>query len=90
MAIALNEKAKERLAKQSSGKEGEKIRKSTVSYKSVSQMPRENEVKELKLYVGKCCKTKLNVSATLILYFKLALLVKHNLVCRDISLGHCL
>lgn len=55
MAIALNEKAKERLAKQSSGKEGEKIRKSTVSYKSISQMPRENEVKELKLYVGKSC-----------------------------------
>ncbi|XP_049866709.1 FACT complex subunit spt16 isoform X2 [Pectinophora gossypiella] len=53
LAIALNEKAKERLAKQSSGKEGEKIRKSTVSYKSVSQMPRENEVKELKLYVDR-------------------------------------
>lgn len=54
LAIALNEKAKERLAKQSSGKDSEKIRKSTVSYKSVSQMPRENEVKDLKLYVGKC------------------------------------
>lgn len=53
LAITLNEKAKERLAKQSSGKEGEKLRKSTVSYKNVSQMPRENEVKELKLYVGK-------------------------------------
>ncbi|XP_053625747.1 FACT complex subunit spt16 isoform X1 [Plodia interpunctella] len=53
LAIALNEKAKERLAKQSSGKDGEKIRKSTVSYKSVSQMPRENEVKELKLYVDR-------------------------------------
>ncbi|XP_022118622.2 FACT complex subunit spt16 isoform X2 [Pieris rapae] len=53
LAIALNEKAKERLAKQSSGKEGEKIRKSTVSYKSISQMPRENEVKELKLYVDR-------------------------------------
>ncbi|RVE54784.1 hypothetical protein evm_000551 [Chilo suppressalis] len=53
LAIALNEKAKERLAKQSSGKDSEKIRKSTVSYKSVSQMPRENEVKELKLYVDR-------------------------------------
>lgn len=52
MAISLNEKAKERLAKQSGGKDTEKLRKSTVSYKSVSQMPRENEVKELKLYVG--------------------------------------
>ncbi|XP_064071632.1 FACT complex subunit spt16 isoform X2 [Vanessa tameamea] len=53
LAIALNEKAKERLAKQSSGKDSEKIRKSTVSYKTVSQMPRENEVKELKLYVDR-------------------------------------
>ncbi|KAJ2952572.1 hypothetical protein O0L34_g6895 [Tuta absoluta] len=53
LAIALNEKAKERLAKQSSGKDEEKVRKSTVSYKSVSQMPRENEVKELKLYVDR-------------------------------------
>ncbi|CAB3251883.1 unnamed protein product [Arctia plantaginis] len=53
LAITLNEKAKERLAKQSSGKEGEKLRKSTVSYKNVSQMPRENEVKELKLYVDR-------------------------------------
>lgn len=52
LAIALNEKAKERLAKQSSGKDTEKVRKNTVSYKSVGQMPRENEVKELKLYVG--------------------------------------
>lgn len=55
LAITLNEKAKERLAKQSSGKEGEKLRKSTISYKSTSQMPRENEVKELKLYVGEYC-----------------------------------
>lgn len=61
LAIALNEKAKERLAKQSGGKDSEKIRKSTVSYKSVSQMPRENEVKELKLYVGELCRS--NVSS---------------------------
>ncbi|CAH0718833.1 unnamed protein product, partial [Brenthis ino] len=54
LAIALNEKAKERLAKQSSGKEGEKIRKSTVSYKSVGQMPRDrDELRELKLYVDR-------------------------------------
>ncbi|XP_041977304.1 FACT complex subunit spt16 isoform X2 [Aricia agestis] len=53
LAIALNEKAKERLAKQSSNKDSEKVRKNTVSYKSVSQMPRENEVKELKLYVDR-------------------------------------
>ncbi|CAH1719226.1 unnamed protein product [Chironomus riparius] len=53
LSIALNEKAKERLSKQSGGKESEKVRKSTVSYKSVNQMPREPEVKDLKLYVDK-------------------------------------
>ena len=51
--MALNEAAKERLAKQSDGREKEKVRKSTVSYKSHGQMPREAEVKELKIYVGK-------------------------------------
>ncbi|XP_055607733.1 FACT complex subunit spt16 isoform X2 [Uranotaenia lowii] len=53
LAIALNEKAKERLAKTGSGKEAEKVRKSTVSYKGVNQMPREPEVKELKLFVDR-------------------------------------
>ncbi|XP_001662009.2 FACT complex subunit spt16 isoform X2 [Aedes aegypti] len=53
LAIALNEKAKERLAKQGGGKETEKIRKSTISYKGVNQMPREPEVKELKLFVDR-------------------------------------
>lgn len=53
LAVALNEKAKERLARQSGGKEAEKVRKSTVSYKSVNQMPREPEVKDLKLYVDR-------------------------------------
>ncbi|XP_029661597.1 FACT complex subunit spt16-like [Formica exsecta] len=53
LAQQLNEVAKARLAQQSGGKEQEKIRKSTVSYKSLSHMPREPEVKELKLYVDK-------------------------------------
>ncbi|XP_058830141.1 FACT complex subunit spt16 isoform X1 [Topomyia yanbarensis] len=54
LADALNEKAKERLAKQGGGKEAEKVRKSTVSYKGgVNQMPREPEVKELKLFVDR-------------------------------------
>ncbi|KZC04875.1 FACT complex subunit spt16 [Dufourea novaeangliae] len=53
LAQQLNELAKARLAQQSGGKEQEKIRKSTVSYKSLSHMPRESEVKELKLYVDK-------------------------------------
>lgn len=51
LAQQLNEKAKERLAKQSGSKDKEKVRKNTVSYKNVNQMPREAEVKELKLYV---------------------------------------
>ncbi|XP_046740130.1 FACT complex subunit spt16 isoform X2 [Diprion similis] len=53
LAQQLNEIAKARLAQQSGGKEEEKVRKSTVSYKSLSHMPRETEVKELKLYVDK-------------------------------------
>lgn len=53
LASMLNEKAKERLAKQSNGKEEEKIRKNTVSYKGVNQMPREPEVRDLKLYVDR-------------------------------------
>lgn len=51
LALLLNEKAKERLAKQSGAKDTEKVRKNTVSYKNVNQMPRVPEVKELKLYV---------------------------------------
>ncbi|XP_011306257.1 FACT complex subunit spt16 isoform X1 [Fopius arisanus] len=53
LAQQLNEIAKARLAQQSGGKEQEKIRKSTVSYKSLNHMPRESEVKELKLYVDR-------------------------------------
>lgn len=53
LAQQLNEKARERLEKQDGIKETEKVRKNTVSYKSVNQMPREPEVKELKLYVDK-------------------------------------
>lgn len=53
LAQLLNEKARERLAKQGDSKEVEKVRKNTVSYKSMSQMPREPEVKELKLFVDK-------------------------------------
>lgn len=52
LAQQLNEKARERLEKQDGVKETEKIRKSTVSYKSVNQMPREPEIKDLKLFVG--------------------------------------
>lgn len=53
LAQQLNEKARERLEKQNGVKETEKVRKSTVSYKSLNSMPREPDVKELKLFVGK-------------------------------------
>jgi hypothetical protein len=53
LAQALNEAAKQRLAQQSDGREKEKVRKSTVSYKNHGQMPREAEVRDLKIYVGK-------------------------------------
>ncbi|XP_031631235.1 FACT complex subunit spt16 isoform X2 [Contarinia nasturtii] len=53
LAEQLNARAQERLEKQNGVKETEKVRKSTVSYKSVNQMPREPEVKELKLFVDK-------------------------------------
>ncbi|XP_058807704.1 FACT complex subunit spt16 isoform X2 [Phymastichus coffea] len=53
LAQQLNEIAKARLAQQSNGKEQEKIRKSTVSYKSLSSMPHDSEVKDLKLFVDK-------------------------------------
>lgn len=51
LASQLNEKAKERLAKQSGAKDVEKVRKNTVSYKNVNQMPRVTEIKEMKIYV---------------------------------------
>lgn len=51
LATQLNEKAKERLAKQSGAKDVEKVRKNTVSYKNFNQMPRVSEVRELKLFV---------------------------------------
>lgn len=53
LAEQLNERARERLEKQNGVKETEKVRKSTVSYKNINQMPREPEVKELKLFVDK-------------------------------------
>ncbi|KAF7278316.1 hypothetical protein GWI33_008533 [Rhynchophorus ferrugineus] len=51
LALQLNEKAKERLAKQGGAKDVEKVRKNTVSYKNVTQMPRVPEIKEMKIYV---------------------------------------
>ncbi|CAB3385354.1 Hypothetical predicted protein [Cloeon dipterum] len=59
LAAALNENARQRLAEQGSGQQVEKVRKSTVSYKNASQMPQENEVKELKIYVDRKYETVL-------------------------------
>ncbi|KAK7862745.1 hypothetical protein R5R35_002513 [Gryllus longicercus] len=53
LAIQLNEAARKRLAQQSGGKEQEKVRKSTVSYKNHSQLPREKEVIALKIFVDR-------------------------------------
>lgn len=66
LAQQLNEKARERLEKQDDVKETEKVRKSTVSYKSIGQMPREPEVKELKLFVGMYSKSYSNVEFPLV------------------------
>ena len=53
LAQALNDAAKERLTKLK-GKTGDtKVRKSNVSYKSASSIPREPAVTGLKLYVGR-------------------------------------
>lgn len=52
LAQQLNEVAKARLAQKSGGKEQEKVRKASISYKSTNHMPREQEVTDLKLYVG--------------------------------------
>ncbi|XP_026285652.1 FACT complex subunit spt16 isoform X1 [Frankliniella occidentalis] len=53
LAQAINEAARARMAQQGEGKEKEKVRKSTVSYKTRSQMPNEPEVRELKIYVDR-------------------------------------
>lgn len=53
LAEQLNKEARARLAESTGIQKEEKIRKSNVSYKSVGQLPKEPEVKELKLFVDK-------------------------------------
>lgn len=53
LAEKLNEEARQRLKGQKAGSDDKKIRKSNVSYKSVSHLPSESEVRELKLFVDK-------------------------------------
>ena len=49
----MNENAKERLASLKGNTDANKVRKSNVSYKSASSIPKEPQVTGLKLYVGK-------------------------------------
>ncbi|CAL1278690.1 unnamed protein product [Larinioides sclopetarius] len=53
LAEQLNREARARLAEQTGVEKEEKVRKSNVSYKSIGQLPKEPELKELKLYVDK-------------------------------------
>ncbi|KAG8222217.1 hypothetical protein J437_LFUL001415 [Ladona fulva] len=53
LAQQLNEAAKQRMAQRKGGQAEERVRKSNVSYKSSSQVPREPEVKELKIFVDR-------------------------------------
>ena len=49
----MNEEALRRIRKGGSGQEEKKVRKAPVSYRSPGQLPREGEVKQLKIYVDK-------------------------------------
>ncbi|XP_071546474.1 FACT complex subunit spt16-like [Panulirus ornatus] len=53
LAVSMNEAAKERLALLKGKKEDQKVRKSTVSYRSANILPREPEISELKIYVDR-------------------------------------
>ncbi|XP_054715676.1 FACT complex subunit SPT16-like [Uloborus diversus] len=53
LAEQLNKEAKARLAENTGVQKEEKVRKSNVSYKSVGQIPKDSELKELKLFVDK-------------------------------------
>ncbi|GAB6025748.1 splicing associated factor Dre4 [Chamberlinius hualienensis] len=53
LAESMNREAKARLAMQQSGQKEERVRKSNVSYKSANMIPKEPEIKELKIYVDR-------------------------------------
>ena len=50
--LKMNEEALRRIKAGGDLKETEKVRKAPVSYRSAGQLPREPEVKQLKIYVG--------------------------------------
>lgn len=53
LAVATNEAAKERLAALKGKKSDQKMRKSTVSYRSANLLPREPEISDLKIFVDR-------------------------------------
>ncbi|XP_008316564.1 FACT complex subunit SPT16 isoform X2 [Cynoglossus semilaevis] len=53
LANHLNEEAKRRLTEQKGEQHTQKVKKSNVSYKNVSQMPREKEIREMKIFIDK-------------------------------------
>ncbi|XP_035220236.1 FACT complex subunit SPT16-like [Stegodyphus dumicola] len=53
LAEQLNKEARARLAESTGIQKEEKVRKSNISYKSVGQLPKEPELKELKIFVDK-------------------------------------
>ncbi|XP_045194199.1 FACT complex subunit SPT16-like [Mercenaria mercenaria] len=53
LAERLNEEARERMRGLKTGGDEKKMRKSNVSYKTISHLPSESEIRELKLFVDK-------------------------------------
>nr|XP_027230811.1 FACT complex subunit spt16-like isoform X2 [Penaeus vannamei] len=53
LAVMMNDAAKERLALLKGKKEDQKVRKSTVSYRSANLLPKEPEIIELKIFVDR-------------------------------------
>ncbi|XP_048039478.1 FACT complex subunit SPT16 isoform X2 [Megalobrama amblycephala] len=53
LANQVNEEAKRRLTEQKGGQQIQKARKSNVSYKNVSQMPREKDIRDMKIFIDK-------------------------------------
>ncbi|XP_051565487.1 FACT complex subunit SPT16 isoform X2 [Myxocyprinus asiaticus] len=53
LANQVNEEAKRRLTEQRGGQQIQKARKSNVSYKNVSQMPREKDIRDMKIFIDK-------------------------------------
>lgn len=57
LAERLNKEALERLEKKQGPEKQEKQRKAAISYKSFNQMPKDDEIKELKIFVDKTYET---------------------------------